>query len=41
MKLNEEVMKKIMVNEIIKTLGVHVNSQIEWNDECECVKKKM
>ena len=30
-----------MVNESIKTLGVYMNPQIEWNDQCEHVKNKM
>ena len=34
-------MKKIMVNVSIKTLGVYLNSIIEWKDQHEDVKSKM
>ena len=40
-KLNEEGIKQITVNESIKTSGVHANPQIEWNNQCEHVKNKM
>ena len=34
-KLKEEMLKQIMVDKSIKTLGVCVNLKIEWKDQCE------
>ena len=40
-KLKEEGIKQIKVHESIKTLGVCVNSQLNWNVQHDYVKNKM
>ena len=40
-KLKEEVIKQIMVDKSVKTLGVCLNPMIEWKDQYEHVKKKI
>ena len=40
-KLKNEVIKQSQVNVSVKTLGVHINPRLNWNDEFECVKHKV
>ena len=40
-KLKEEVIKKIMLNESVNTLGICLNPTIEWKDQHGHVKKKI
>ena len=40
-KLKEEVIKQIKVHDSVKTLGVCVNPQLNWNVQFEYVKNKM
>ena len=40
LKLKEEVIKQMMANVSVKTLGVYLNPMIEWKDQHECVKSE-
>ena len=40
-KLKNELIKQLQVNVSVKTLGVHINPRLNWNDEFEYVRKKM
>ena len=40
LKLREEVIKHMMLNVSIKTLGIYLNPMIEWKDQHEYVKNK-
>ena len=41
LKLKDEVIKQMMVNFSVKTLGVYLNPMIEWKDQHENVKSKV
>ena len=40
-KLKDENAKQLKVNESIKTLGIFINSSLNWNDEYEYVRNKL
>ena len=40
-KLKYKIIKQLKVEESINKLGVYINPSLNWNDECECVKKKL
>ena len=40
-KLKDEVIKQLQVNNSVKMLGVHVNPVLDWNDQFEYFKNEM